>query len=178
MNRDQLAIRAAMEAQGWWMARRFVDSVGNMELWYPESGIVRAEIRGNRSIEVFRVIPGLERIRVRPSNAAKQAHFCYVQAYKGRGWLPLAVSIATAAAKTSLTSEQFGNILHAIGGGANGYTRPGYRNYYTVSDRKPSLDALVEGGFMAYRKGETMGVYHVTPKGAAEVGCAGCLEQK
>ena len=159
MNRDQRRLIIALWDGGW---MRMLGAIVRM-------GETRALIRPNRSIELRRVhagIPGLS------------SHFCYVQAYKGRGWISLAVSIATAAAKTSLTSEQFGNILHAIGGGANGYTRPGYRNYYTVSDRKPSLDALVEGGFMAYRKGETMGVYHVTPKGAAEVGCAGCLEQK
>ena len=158
MNRDQRRLVIALWDGGW---MKLLGAKVQMDE-------TRALIQPNRSIELRRVhadAPGLS------------SHFCYVQAYKGRGWTELSASIATAAAKTNLTSEQFGDILHAIGGGANGYTRPGYRNYYTVNDRKPSLDALVEGGFMTYHKGETMGVYHVTPKGAAEVGCAGCLER-
>ena len=157
MNHNQSAIVGDMVVNGWHILKQGENVV--MAL-----GGKVAVIRPDRSMEIVR-------------DGGTATHFCYVQAYKGRGWTELSASIATAAAKTNLTSEQFGDILHAIGGGANGYTRPGYRNRYTVNDRKPSLDALVEGGFMTYHKGETMGVYHVTPKGAAEVGCAGCLER-
>ena len=162
MNRDQAAIVAAMQKQGWRLLqqREIAMVLGN----------VAAFIRENRSMDV-RV--GQETL---PYNVKPTEHFCYVQAYKGRGWCDLAVSIATAAAKTSMTSEQFGDVLHAIGGGANGYTRPGYRNYYTVSEPKPPLESLVESGHM--EGGGHFLAYYVTPKGAAEVGCAGCLDKQ
>lgn len=156
MNRDQRRLVIALWDGGW---MKLLGAKVQMDE-------TRALIQPNRSIELRRVhadAPGLS------------SHFCYVQAYKGRGWAELSASIATAAANTSLTSEQFGDILHAIGGGANGYTRPGYRNYYDAGEMdRPSLNSLVEGGFMVCRRNY---VYHVTPKGAAEVGCAGCLER-
>jgi len=156
VNADQRQLMAAMEAQGW--ALSAVHEKEAMQI-----GDKFAIVRGNRTIDVLHGRPD------------RLAHFCYVQAYKGRGWCDMAVSIATAAAKTSLTSEQFGDILHAIGGGANGYTRPGHRNYYYAGGSvHASLDALVQSGHMV--KIRQVGVYRATPKGAAEVGCAGCLD--
>jgi len=164
VNRDQTRLVAAMEAQGWRLAKQALNAV-------MFRGLSMAIIRPNRSTEVIRIVDN------------KPTHFCYVQAYRGRGWCDLAVSIATAAAKTSLTSEQFGALLHAIGA-ADG--RPGYRNYATTAKPFPCLDALVEVGFMTserYDWHEGGAIldgrnYRVTPKGAAEVGCAGCLETR
>ena len=159
MNHDQTDILEAMHVQGWHTLKQRQSATMAM------SGTGKiAIIRSDRSMEILK-------------DGGKVERFCYVQAYKGKGWLQLAVSIATAAAKTSLTSEQFGAILHAIGVGRGHYVRPGYRNYYDAGDvDRPHLDKLVEGGFAV--KVRTAGVYRVTPKGAAEVGCAGCLEPK
>jgi hypothetical protein len=152
MNADQRQIMAALRQKGWSETL----TLGNALAWP----------KADRSVTIRRA-----------NSAGRWEDFAHVQAYQGRGWCDLAVNIATAAAKTGLTSEQFGSILHAIGGGDNGYARPGYRNYYDAggSDRA-SLDLLVESGHMV--KIREAGVYRVTPKGAAEVGCAGCLEQK
>jgi len=161
VNDSQRRLVAAMQKQGWRLLQQ------------PEIAMVRgnvaAFIRENRSIDV-RV--GQETL---PTHVKPTAHFCYVQAYKGRGWCDLAVSIATAAAKTSLTSEQFGALLHAIGGGHGRTSRPGYRNYFDAGEMDvPRCKSLVESGHMELRN--PAGCYRVTPKGAAEVGCAGCLD--
>lgn len=155
MNRDQSAIADDMVVNGWHILKQGENVVMALH------GKV-AVIRPDRSMEIVR-------------DGGMATHFCYVQAYKGRGWLDLAVSTATAAAKSTLTSKQFGAILHAIGGGEGRYARPGYRNYYVAGEGDvPCLESLVESGHM-HSTGPH--VYHVTPKGAAEVGCAGCLER-
>ena len=156
MNRDQTAIVSAMLSEGW---QPLISGFEAMRM-----GDVFAGIHVERTIRVYRMVGD------KPDDI-----FC-VRGYKGRGWLNLAVSIATAAAKTKLTSEQFGDILHAIGGGVGNHARPGYRNYYTVSEPKPHLESLVESGHM--EGGGRFLCYYVTDKGAAEVGCAGCLEGK
>ena len=157
MNRDQTAIVATMLSEGW---QPLISGFEAMRM-----GDVFAGIHVERTIRVYRMVGD------KPDDI-----FC-VRGYKGRGWLNLAVSIATAAAKTKLTSEQFGDILHAIGGGVGKYARPGYRNFYDAGENdRPALDALVEGGYMT--KHSAVAYYYVTDKGAAEVGCAGCLESK
>lgn len=157
MNRDQLAIRAAMQGQGW--QESTVHEKHAMRL-----GETLAIIRPNRTVDVLRDTPD------------RLCYFAYVQAYKGRGWLQLAVSIATAAAKTKLTSDQFSDMLHVIGCRSGGHARPVLGDYYDARDgAKRALSALVESGYIEIRGAE---VYRVTPKGAAEVGCAGCLEPK
>ena len=158
MNRDQTAIADALHVQGWHMLKQNRSAVMALS----GSGKV-AIIRPNRSIEILK-------------DGGKVEHFCYVQAYKGRGWCDLAVSIATAAAKTKLTSEQFGAVLHAIGGGDGRFTRPGWRNFYESDGVRYYPSELVSGGYMAH--GKRIFTYRVTPKGAAEVGCAGCLDKQ